>query len=223
MKYSNTYTWFGFVVACMLMFVGFAWANEKQVGNSARAEVKTAMFAGGCFWCMEPPFDKLKGVLSTVSGYTGGLTKNPTYEDVSYKDTGHFEAVEVSYDPLQINYETLLTVFWHNVDPLNAKGQFCDNGESYRTAIFYLDEAQKIQAEMSITELGKSNFFNKPIVTQLFPAKTFYPAEDYHQDYYKKNPVRYKYYRYACGRDKRLNELWNDLAGKPGALLPRAK
>ena len=163
---------------------------------------------------MEPPFDKLDGVISTVSGYTGGHTENPTYKQVSADTTGHFEALEVTYDPTKIEYLTLLNVFWHNVDPLDAQGQFCDKGNSYKTAIFYHNQEEKQLAEKSKTELEESGIFKQAVVTEILEAKTFYPAEDYHQDYYQKNPVRYKYYRFACGRDKRLNELWKESAGK---------
>lgn len=174
--------------------------------STGRGDVAKATFAGGCFWCMEPPFDKLEGVISTISGYTGGTKKNPTYEEVSAGTTGHAEAVEVTYDPKKITYAKLLDVFWHNVDPLTANRQFCDGGNQYRTAIFYHDENQKRLAEESKKALGKR--FKEPIVTEIVPAKEFYPAEEYHQNYYIKNPLRYKFYRYNCGRDKRLEELW---------------
>lgn len=174
--------------------------------NATRTDLAKATFAGGCFWCMEPPFDKLDGVISTISGYTGGTTKNPTYEEVSAGTTGHAESVEVTYDPKKITYAKLLDVFWHNIDPLTPNRQFCDSGSQYRTAIFYHDETQKRLAEESKKALGKR--FKKPIVTQIVPAKEFYPAEEYHQNYYIKNPLRYKFYRYTCGRDRRLEEVW---------------
>jgi peptide-methionine (S)-S-oxide reductase len=174
--------------------------------STSRAETATATFAGGCFWCMEPPFDKLDGVISTISGYTGGRKKNPTYEEVSAGTTGHAEAVQVTYDPKKITYEKLLDVFWHNVDPLTPNRQFCDVGSQYRTAIFYHDETQKRLAEESKKALAKR--FKEPIVTEIVAYSEFYPAEDYHQDYYIKNPLRYKYYRYSCGRDQRLEALW---------------
>jgi peptide-methionine (S)-S-oxide reductase len=167
-----------------------------------------ATFAGGCFWCMEPPFDKLDGVLSTTSGYTGGKKKNPTYEEVSSGTTGHAESVQVIYDPAKISYTKLLDTFWHNIDPLTANAQFCDAGSQYRTAIFYYDETQKRQAEDSKNMIQK--LFKQPIVTEIVAAGEFYPAEDYHQDYYKKNPLHYKFYRYSCGRDQRLQELWGN-------------
>jgi peptide-methionine (S)-S-oxide reductase len=172
----------------------------------AKAQLAKATFAGGCFWCMEPPFEKLGGVVSVTSGYTGGEKKNPSYEEVSAGGTGHAEAVQIVYDPAVIGYAKLLEVFWHNVDPLTANAQFCDHGDQYRTAIFYHDEDQKHLAEVSKVALSKR--FDKPIVTEITAASAFYPAEEYHQDYNKKNPIRYKVYRYNCGRDRRLEELW---------------
>lgn len=174
--------------------------------SAPQAGLAKATFAGGCFWCMEPPYDKLDGVISTISGYTGGKKKNPTYEEVSAGTTGHAEAVEVTYDPKKITYEKLLDVFWRNVDPLTPNRQFCDGGSQYRTAIFYHDENQKRLAEESKKVVSKR--FKEPIVTEIVPAREFYPAEEYHQDYYVKNPLRYKFYRYNCGRDQRLAELW---------------
>ena len=165
-----------------------------------------ATFAGGCFWCMEPPYDKLDGVISTISGYAGGTKKNPTYEEVSAGKTGHTEVVQITYDPKKITYDKLLEVFWRNVDPLTPNRQFCDVGSQYRTAIFYHDETQKRLAEESKKALAKR--FKEPIVTEIVAYTEFYPAEDYHQDYYIKNPLRYKYYRYSCGRDQRLEALW---------------
>jgi peptide-methionine (S)-S-oxide reductase len=171
-----------------------------------------ATFAGGCFWCMEPPYDKLDGVIATTSGYTGGKKANPTYQEVSAGGTGHAEAVQVEYDPKKVSYEKLLDVFWHNVDPTQKDGQFCDHGSQYRTAIFVHDAAQKAAAEASKAALAKSKPFKGDLVTEIVPASTFYPAEDYHQDYYMKNPVRYKFYRTGCGRDARLKELWGAAA-----------
>jgi peptide-methionine (S)-S-oxide reductase len=171
-----------------------------------------ATFAGGCFWCMEPPYDKLDGVIATTSGYTGGKKLNPTYQEVSAGGTGHAEAVQVEYDPKKVSYEKLLDVFWHNVDPTQNDGQFCDHGSQYRTAIFVHDDAQKAAAEASKAALEKSKPFKGDIVTEIVPASTFYPAEEYHQDYYMKNPVRYKFYRTGCGRDARLKELWGAAA-----------
>jgi peptide-methionine (S)-S-oxide reductase len=176
------------------------------------AGLAKATFAGGCFWCMEPPFDVLDGVVSTTSGYTGGQKVNPTYQEVSGGATGHAESVEVLYDPKKVSYEKLLDVFWHNVDPTQKDGQFCDHGNQYRTAIFVHDDDQKRLAEASKAALVKSKPFKGDIVTEIVPASTFYPAEDYHQDYYRKNPVRYKFYRTGCGRDARLKELWGSAA-----------
>lgn len=167
-----------------------------------------ATFAGGCFWCMEPPYDKLPGVISTTSGYTGGQKANPTYEEVSSGSTGHAEAVQVKYDPTKIAYDKLLDVFWHNIDPTVSNQQFCDHGTEYRTAIFVADDAQRRSAEASKANIEKTKPFKEPILTPIVAASQFWPAEDYHQDYYLKNPVRYKYYRAGCGRDSRLKQLW---------------
>jgi peptide-methionine (S)-S-oxide reductase len=165
-----------------------------------------ATFAGGCFWCMEPPFDKLQGVVSTTSGYAGGHTANPTYEQVSAGTTGHTEVVEIVYDPGKVTYAQLLEVFWRNIDPLTANAQFCDTGSQYRSAIFAHDEAQRRLAEESKGAVAAR--LRKPVVTEIAAAPKFWPAEDYHQDYYRKNPIRYKLYRASCGRDRRLEELW---------------
>jgi peptide-methionine (S)-S-oxide reductase len=170
------------------------------------AQRATAIFAGGCFWCMEPPFEKLKGVVSVHSGYTGGVTKNPTYEEVSAGGTGHYEAVLVTYDPRQVSYATLLDVFWRNIDPLDGNGQFCDQGDQYRAAIFYGTPAERQLAEQSKAKIAQTNRWN--VATGILPRGPFYLAESYHQDYYKKNPVRYKFYRFNCGRDHRLEQLW---------------
>jgi peptide-methionine (S)-S-oxide reductase len=182
-------------------------------GAAPAGERATALFAGGCFWCEETAFEGLPGVISVTSGYTGGQTKNPTYEQVSSGGTGHAESVEVVYDPAKTSYEKLLDVFWHNVDPTQANGQFCDHGTQYRSAIFYKDEAQRKAAEESKRRVEEQARFKGKIVTQIVPASTFYPAEEYHQDFYKKNPVRYQSYRQGCGRDARLKELWGDAAG----------
>ena len=173
-----------------------------------------ATFAGGCFWCMEPPYDKLPGVVATISGYTGGRKVNPTYQEVSSGSTGHTEAVQVVYDPKKVSYDKLLEVFWVNIDPTVKDRQFCDAGTQYRTGIFYHDEAQRKAAEASLAALQKSRPFKEAIVTPIEMAGAFYPAEDYHQDYYTKNPVRYQLYRNGCGRDARLRQLWGDKAGK---------
>jgi peptide-methionine (S)-S-oxide reductase len=170
--------------------------------------LETAIFAGGCFWCTESDFDKVPGVVSTTSGYTGGRVKNPSYEEVSAGGTGHAEAVLVTYDPKKISYAKLLKAYWLSIDPLTANRQFCDGGNQYRSAIFYLNETQKKQALAYKKSLEDSQFFKQPIVTEINAASEFYPAEDYHQDYHNKNPVRYRYYRNSCGRDARLEQVW---------------
>lgn len=181
-----------------------------HTGVSAEMKTEKAIFAGGCFWCMEPPFEKLDGVKEVISGYTGGHKENPTYEEVSSGTTGHVEAVEVLYDPSKVSYEKLLDVFWRQIDPRDPDGQFVDRGSQYRSAIFYLNDEQKALAEKSKEELDKSGRFDKPIVTEILPASTFYRAEDYHQDYYKKNPLRYKFYRFNSGRDQFLKKVWKE-------------
>ncbi|MBI5014714.1 MAG: peptide-methionine (S)-S-oxide reductase MsrA [Deltaproteobacteria bacterium] len=181
-----------------------AWGTQGPPAGT----LEKATFAGGCFWCMEPPFEKLDGVVSVTSGYTGGQKKDPTYEEVSAGATGHAESVEIVFDPRKVSYATLLDVFWHNVDPTVRDRQFCDVGSQYRTAIFYNGEEQKRLAEESKRALEASKRFSSPIATEISAASTFYPAEEYHQDYYRKNPLRYKIYRFGCGRDQRLEELW---------------
>ena len=188
---------------CLLLLLFYPALNVTHAASTA-----TATFAGGCFWCMEPPFDKLDGVLSTTSGYTGGSQENPTYKQVSRGGTGHAEVVQVVYDPEKVSYAELLDVFWHNIDPTRIDGQFCDHGDQYRSEVFYHDDNQKQLAEQSKAALVELKPFDKPVLTQITEASEFYPAEDYHQDYYVKNPVRYKFYRYGCGRDSRLEELW---------------
>jgi len=167
-----------------------------------------ATFAGGCFWCMEPPYDALTGVISTTSGYMGGSKRNPTYEEVSSGRTGHAEVVQVVYDPKKVTYAKLLEVFWENIDPTVVNRQFCDVGNQYRTAIFYRGKEQKRLAEASKQALQKTKPFKDDIVTPVVPAGDFWPAEEYHQDYYMKNPVRYRFYRTGCGRDARLKQIW---------------
>ena len=169
---------------------------------------EVATFAGGCFWCMEPPFDELPGVESTTSGYTGGTEEDPTYEQVSSGTTGHAEAVRVVYDPARVSYEKLLDVFWRNIDPTAVDRQFVDVGRQYRSAIFYHDDDQKRLAEASRDRLAASGRFDGPIVTEIVPAGPFYPAEEYHQDYYRKNPIRYQWYRWGSGRDQFLEKVW---------------
>jgi peptide-methionine (S)-S-oxide reductase len=176
-----------------------------------------ATFAGGCFWCMEPPFEHLPGVLATRVGYTGGRKPKPTYEEVSAGGTGHAEAIEIVYDPTRMRYEKLLDVFWHNVDPVTRDAQFCDHGGQYRTAIFTHDDTQRRLAEASKQALESAQTLPGPIVTQIVPAGEFWPAEEYHQRYHAKNPIRYTYYRWSCGRDRRLQELWGDAAPKSEA------
>jgi peptide-methionine (S)-S-oxide reductase len=188
------------VLASLLAMIGF---------GAAEAQTRAiAIFAGGCFWCMEPPFDKVDGVISTTSGYTGGAKVDPSYEEVSSGRTGHYEALQVEYDPGRVTYQRLLEVFWRNIDPLDADGQFCDKGGQYRSAIFVADDEQRALAEASKAALEKSGKLVGPIVTKILPATAFYPAEAEHQDYYRKNPVRYAYYRWTCSRDRRLEQLW---------------
>lgn len=184
-----------------------------QTPKAPPAGMAYATFAGGCFWCMEKPFDVLPGVVSTTSGYIGGTVKNPSYHDVSAGGTGHAEAVQVVYDPKKVSYEKLLEVYWHNVDPTVKDRQFCDVGTQYRTAIFVHTPEQKAAAEKSKELLAMTKPFKDPIVTPVVEAGDFWPAEDYHQDYYKKNPLRYEYYRTGCGRDARLKALWGPAAG----------
>ena len=179
----------------------------------AQATAK-ATFAGGCFWCVESDFDKVPGVLSTTSGYTGGTVAKPTYEQVSSKSTGHAEAVEIVFDPAKVSYAQLLEHYWRTIDPTTKDRQFCDAGSPYRTAIFAHGPEQLAAAQASLAALEKSKPFKEPIVTQIVLAGPFYPAEEYHQDYYKKNPIRYKYYRTSCGRDDRVKELWGAAAAK---------
>ena len=209
------------VFMATLGFAACARAESLPAGQNGGAEspgrqmsdgMQTAIFAGGCFWCMQHPFDELDGVVSTTVGYTGGRTRNPTYEEVSAGGTGHAEAVEVVYDPKRIGYAKLLDVFWHNVDPLAKGHQFCDWGDQYRAEIFYTTAQQKRLAEESRAALERSGRFKRPITTQIVAAGPFYAAEAYHQEFYKKNPVRYRIYRTGCGRDRRLRELWGDEA-----------
>ncbi len=184
---------------------------DRATPPSAAAGTKTAVFAGGCFWCMEKPFDVLEGVSATVSGYTGGSVANPSYEQVSAGRTGHTEAVSITYNPSKVSYQQLLDIFWRNVDPLDGGGQFCDRGSQYRSAIFVADDAERRAAEASKSALEQR--LGKPIATQIVAAAKFYAAEDYHQNYYQKNPLRYRYYRGGCGRDNRLEAVWGEEAG----------
>ena len=187
-------------------------ALSISVQTASAQKLEKAIFAGGCFWCVESDFDKVPGVVSTTSGYTGGKTRNPTYKQVTYGDTGHYEAVEITYDSAKVSYEALLTAFWHSVDPTDDGGQFCDRGDSYRTAVFALNEKQRKAAEASKKAAQKA--LGKKIVTPILAAATFYPAEYYHQNYYKNNSFRYRYYRFSCGRDNRLRDLWGENAFK---------
>ncbi len=182
--------------------------KDPGAGSPEKAVPARAIFAGGCFWCMEPPFEKLDGVISVTSGYIGGEKKNPTYGEVSAGGTGHAEAVEVLFDPARVGYERLLEVFWRNIDPTDPGGQFVDRGSQYRSGIFVLDEEQRRLAEASREALEQSGRFEKTIVTEIVAAGTFYPAEKYHQDYYKENPLRYNYYRWGSGRDRFLDKVW---------------
>jgi peptide-methionine (S)-S-oxide reductase len=203
-------------LAAVVLAGAAALASAQSAPGAAPGTAATskAIFAGGCFWCVESDFDKVDGVLSTTSGYIGGTVANPTYEQVSTKRTGHAEAVEVVFDPRRVSYEKLVDYFWHTIDPTVRDRQFCDSGSPYRTGIFVLDAEQMRIAQASKARLEKNKPFKDPIVTEITMATKFYPAEEYHQDYYKKNPLRYAYYRNGCGRDARLKELWGDHAGK---------
>jgi peptide-methionine (S)-S-oxide reductase len=195
-------------VVLLLALILAATAGPQAPAQDA---TETAVFAGGCFWCMEPPFDKLDGVTSTVSGYAGGHVEDPTYQEVTAGGTGHAEVVRVTYDPSVVSYERLLHVFWRNVDPFDAGGQFCDRGASYRTGIFYNSPEQARLARRSKRQLSRR--FSRGIVTEIEELEAFYPAEDYHQNYYQRNPLRYRLYRTRCRRDARLEAVWGDEAG----------
>jgi peptide methionine sulfoxide reductase msrA/msrB len=222
-----------FLIACIILagaiLLGFQKSNEKNAKQDEKSalmktnakNLKTATFAGGCFWCMESDFEKVDGVVEAVSGYAGGQKANPTYEEVSAGGTGHAESVQVYYDPVKISYEELLDVFWRHVDPTDAGGQFVDRGSQYRTVIFYQDEEQKRLAEESRDRLEKSGRFSAPIVTEIVPLTEFYPAEDYHQDYYRKNPLRYRFYRLGSGRDQFLGNTWGvETVASKGTMMP---
>jgi peptide-methionine (S)-S-oxide reductase len=195
-------------VAALIVLLALSGTATAEEDGLARAT-----FAGGCFWCMEPPYDRLDGVIETISGFSGGHVSNPGYEAVVRGGTGHREVVQVIYDPQVVDYDTLLYVFWRNIDPLDDGGQFCDRGEAYRTAVFAHDAEQLQKAQASLDELNQSGRFDEPIVTPVIEFENFYPAEDYHQGYYLNNPVRYRYYRWRCGRDARLEALWGEEAG----------
>ena len=187
-----------------------------QSNSSAQTKYETAVFAGGCFWCMEAPFEKLEGVIEVVSGYSGGQKENPGYKEVSAGGTGHLEAIRITYEPSKITYAELLDVFWRQIDPTDSGGQFVDRGAQYKTAIFYQNDEQRRLAEKSRQELEESGRFKKPIVTEILKAPAFYKAEEYHQDYYKKSPLKYRFYRFNSGRDQYLKKIWGDKAGPKG-------
>jgi len=200
------------LTATAVMSCASASADSLPVAGNAPDGLQVATFAGGCFWCMEQPIEEVDGVVDVVSGYTGGVTENPTYGQVVSGSTGHFEAVQVTFDPDTISYETLLGIYWRQIDPTDAGGQFADRGDQYRTAIFYHDETQKKLAEKSRRELERSGRFDKPIATEILPARAFYVAEEYHQDYYAKYPLGYGSYKTGSGRELFLKENWPDIA-----------
>jgi len=195
------------IAATALAFISSAGAQD-QVSSPDAKRLSSAVFAGGCFWCVESDFDKLDGVVSTTSGYTGGTVDRPTYEQVSHEKTGHYEAVKVTYDPDKVSYGDLVDYFFHHIDPTDAAGQFCDKGESYRSAVFVSNDEQREVAETEVGMINESGVLDAPVVTKIVDASTFWPAETYHQDYYKKNPLKYRYYRTACGRDARVKKVW---------------
>ncbi len=201
------------VIASLLLPLFRARAAHAAAPKRPLPTIEKAVFAGGCFWCVEAAFEGLPGVKTVVSGFSGGAEERPTYEQVSSGRTGHAEVVEIAFNPTAISYKKLLDVFWHNIDPTQANAQFCDRGEQYRSAIFHASDAQRRAALASLKRLKRSNILKKPIVTQIVPLTRFWPAEEYHQDYYKKNPVHYQAYRLGCGRDRRLRELWGAGAG----------
>ncbi len=220
------------VLAGLIILLVLVSSNGKRAENGSAMDEKqsglaTATFAGGCFWCVEADFEKVNGVVEAISGYTGGHTENPTYEEVSAGGTGHVEAVQVIYDPAKVSYAELLDSFWKHVDPTDPGGQFVDRGDQYRTVIFYHDEGQRVAAEESKRKLESSGRFDKPIVTEILPFSKFYRAEEYHQGYYKKNPVRYSYYRYRSGRDQFIKKVWGNemdaLKDKPQTAEPGMK
>jgi peptide-methionine (S)-S-oxide reductase len=208
----------GALLATLIGLASAVHAQSKPAAASSSAgssgPLAKATFAGGCFWCVESDFDKIDGVVSTTSGYIGGKVDNPTYQQVSAGGTGHTEAVEIVYDPSKVSYRRLVDYFWHTIDPTVKDRQFCDHGAQYRTGIFFHGEEQRREAEASKAAAEKSKPFKEPIVTEITAATRFWPAEEYHQDYYNKNPLRYKFYRSSCGREARLQQLWGELAGK---------
>lgn len=196
------------LTAAAITFIASAGADDEPLAAQTGITAE-AVFAGGCFWCVESDFDKVDGVLDTISGYTGGTLDNPTYDDVTYGDTGHYEVVKIVYDPARVSYDELLDYFWRHVDPTDAGGQFCDRGDSYRTAIFATTDTQKARADAAKLALEASGMLADPVVTPVLTLDTFYPAEDYHQDYYTRNPIRYRYYRTSCGRDRTIRKVWS--------------
>jgi peptide-methionine (S)-S-oxide reductase len=197
----------------LLALAGLAVTTAAEDRSTSASGLSTAIFASGCFWCTESDFDKVEGVVETISGYTGGTTPNPTYQDVGLGNTGHYEALQVRFDPKKVSYQHLLNRYWRSVDLLDGDGQFCDRGEQYRPAIFVADDEQRRLAEESKAALERSGRFDKPIAVMILPATEFTPAEDYHQNYHVNNPLKYRYYRYGCGRDQRLRQLWGEEAG----------
>lgn len=213
MPSAPTFTIAAGLAAMALAFFSNAGAQDQTLAETAPKRLSSAIFAGGCFWCVESDFDKVDGVIETVSGYTGGEIANPTYKQVSKENTGHYEAVKVTYDPDLVSYDTLVEYFFRHVDPTDPYGQFCDKGDSYRTAIFVNTDDERAVAEAEIAEIETSGVLKDPIVTRVIQAETFWPAEDYHQNYYKKNPLKYRYYRASCGRDGRVEDLWDESVG----------
>ncbi|MBE0596109.1 MAG: peptide-methionine (S)-S-oxide reductase MsrA [Desulfuromonadales bacterium] len=211
-------TVFAMVILVAAVLLG---SQSGQGQEQTIEERRTAVFAGGCFWCTEADFEKVPGVIEVVSGYTGGQLPDPTYEQVSAGGTGHVEAIEVTYDPARVSYGQLLTWFWRHIDPTDAGGQFVDRGAQYRSLIFYADHEQRRLAEASRQQLAASGRFDKPVVTEILPLPTFYPAEEYHQDYYAKNPIRYHWYRFNSGRDQFLKKVWGEQT--PEAIPDAAK
>ncbi|GGB71510.1 MULTISPECIES: peptide-methionine (S)-S-oxide reductase MsrA [Henriciella] len=214
MKRSQT-TLIAAIAGGAAIATGFVWNAMAEQGGDTPTEstrLATAIFAGGCFWCVEADFDKVDGVVSTVSGYTGGSVENPTYKQVTYGDTGHYEAVKISYDPSRVTYEELVDHFFHTIDPTDPRGQFCDKGESYRTAVFVQSPEERDVAETEIKSIEEAGILPGPVVTKVLDASEFWPAEDYHQDYYRTTPVKYRFYRQGCGRDAKLKKIWGDAA-----------
>ena len=211
----------GLLLAGLALWGGTARTQTSPRDAAASATMRTAVFAGGCFWCMEGPFEALVGVSKVVSGYSGGRTVNPTYKEVSNEDTGHAEVVQVTYDPRKVSYQTLLDIYWRNVDPFDGGGQFCDRGPSYRTEVFVTNEEERRLAEASKAAIVKR--FGRAVATPVTAAAPFYEAEEYHQDYHQRNPVRYRYYRGGCGRDARLEKIWGKEARGDSLAVARVE